>query len=544
MTPATENASMPARVVTVVYLFAAAVLLGALAYNHYQVLHYPYPLDYNEAAVPTVTATLVEGGNPFALENQPARTSVYPIMINLVVAPLTLVFGNTIFLHRLVSLLLIAASSLLVGAILFRQTRSIAASFVATVFAYAGFIYYSTPIAGPNGLSLLLFLATVALPWLRDFSRGSLAVAIVLGVLAFYTKQYFMAGLGYVALYLFLARSKKAGVLFGLAFTAALLASIPVAMVLTPYYFDSTFFPLFPSVAEIGSADVMTRQVREYSAFVYPFYLVLALYLGRHAWSARAARRRGAEDATPPGNWFNLTDLDAPLLPRGVDYFLVCLLCSVFLFVTVLGTNPGNHLSYLFQLVSPFLVIVVLGLMGRMGRLALVCQLLLLPAMYHAFDMQSRDFSVRHAQNWPQLQRIIDGSDQVFVSNILLERVLASGKEIHQNGHTPYFVFALYKPALFRRDDPAVSVEGIWERYVQRIHGMIRRREFDALLLDVWTPLPGMPPGSDYSVSGRELLERYYEKTRKLPVSAAKRPGGGAFGIEVWRPRAGDIPPG
>jgi len=317
------------------------------------------------------------------------------------------------------------------------------------------------------------------------------------------------------------------------------LLSVPVVYALAPYYFDITFFTLVSSTVEIGSMEVMLNQLRDYSRYVYPFYLLLALYIGRAAWRALAGVTVAKNDGDKP--WLDVADLQAPLLPRGVDYFVVCLLCSVAIFVFVLGTNPGNYLSYLFQLVSPFLVIVVMGLLGRMGRLALVGQLLLLPAMYHAYEMQSHDFSTKHEKNWSKLQDIIDGSGQVYVSNILVERVLRSGKTIYQNAHTNYFVFTVFKPERFKRKDRAASVDAIWEAHVKRIHGMVRRREFDAILVDGWTQLPMMPPGSDYAVNGMELMERYYEKGRTLPVSAANRPGGGTFAVQVWRPRSGEI---
>jgi hypothetical protein len=75
------------------YLLCGIFLLAALFYNHFQLVRFEIPLDYNEAMVPTVTATIVNGDSPFSLESQPARTSLYPVLFNLVVAPLTLIFG-------------------------------------------------------------------------------------------------------------------------------------------------------------------------------------------------------------------------------------------------------------------------------------------------------------------------------------------------------------------------------------------------------------------------------------------------------------------
>jgi hypothetical protein len=71
---------------------------------------------------------------------------------------------------------------------------------------------------------LFLFLSAIIIPWVYGFSKRSLCAAIILGILAFYTKQYFIACLGYVAFYLFIAEAKKRAVYFGLAVLATFIA--------------------------------------------------------------------------------------------------------------------------------------------------------------------------------------------------------------------------------------------------------------------------------------------------------------------------------
>src|SRR5690606_6555607 len=103
------------------YFLASVVFLLTLTHNHFQIITYPIPLDVNEAAMPTITATIAAGDNPHSFENQPSRLSVYPVLYNLVVAPFTLVFENTLVLHRAVAGVFILASCLLLYLLTYRS---------------------------------------------------------------------------------------------------------------------------------------------------------------------------------------------------------------------------------------------------------------------------------------------------------------------------------------------------------------------------------------------------------------------------------------
>ena len=230
------------RVINILYMICVISFVVAIAHNHVKLISNEFPLDYNEPGMLVTTSTIAHGDNPFSLENQPSRISLYPVLYNILVAPLSRVFGNTLELHRIVAGLFIMACCALCFYLCRREAGARTESFIAAALFYAALLFYSTPVAGPNSLGLFLFLSAITVPWVHGFSTRSLSVTILLGVLAFYTKQYFVACLGYVALYLFLAESKKRAVYFSLAAFTTFIAVLALVCYTSPYYLEDTFF--------------------------------------------------------------------------------------------------------------------------------------------------------------------------------------------------------------------------------------------------------------------------------------------------------------
>lgn len=104
----------------------------------------------------------------------------------MLVAPLSVLFGNTLPLHRLVTGIFIVASCLLVFFATFRVSRSAQDSFTASTLLYAGLLFNATPIASTSSLGLFLFLCSLLVPWYYRFSNRSLRFALALRVLAFF----------------------------------------------------------------------------------------------------------------------------------------------------------------------------------------------------------------------------------------------------------------------------------------------------------------------------------------------------------------------
>jgi len=232
----------------------------------------------------------------------------------------------------------------------------------------------------------------------------------------------------------------------------------------------------------------------------------------------------------------NLLDLSAPLLSRAPDYFWMCVACSLTIVVFILGKNPGNYLSYHFQLISPFLVIVTFTFVSRAVKLKALSQLLVLVAFYASYTILSHDFTVRKPESWQRLEQTIAAAEKVYGTPLILGKILEKGGEIYQNGHTVYFLFASGKPAWMVRKNPEATVRRLWEKHIEKIYSMIEAQEFDLVILDKWTEIPRPLPGTHDDRDGTELLQRYYRLRETIPVHLAHRRGGGMFQVQIWEP--------
>lgn len=515
------------------YLICVISFAVAIAHHHVKFISHELPLDYNETGMLVITSTIANGENPFSFESQPSRISLYPIFYNIVVAPLSHVFGNTLQLHRVVSGLFIVACSVLCFFLCRRDSGKVTESFIAALLVYAGLLFYSTPIASPNSLGLFLFLSAIAIPWVNRFSTRSLGIAIVLGILAFYTKQYFVACLGYVALYLFLAVSKKRAILFGLAALFVFIAVLMMVCYTSPYYLENTVFAIGSSANLVSSNEIVIRQLKEYSMIYLPVLIILTVAITQRLMSNKSvALARSDVDKKPA--LVNLADWDQPFLGRSPSYIWLCCACSLLIIVLVLGKNPGNHLTYLFQLISPFLLVGVFSLNLDAPKWRWFFRVLIVFAMHNSYFMLSRDFSVND-ESWNRVREEISSADDIYASTLVINEILKKGGPVYSNGHTRYFPFGSNKPTFFIKTEPGHTVPEIWERHVDFIQSKIENKEFDLLLIDYWMHLP--KSAQESAIDTKVLLKRYYRRVDTISLPLMDRLGGGEFSVQIWKPK-------
>ena len=533
-------------------MLCCAAFLLALAHMHSQIVSHPVPLDLNEAAFPTVTATIASGESPYSFKNQPARMSLYPVLYNIVVVPFSLAFGNSLELHRAINGVFILACCLVLFLITKNAGGSILDSIAASAIFYAGLLFNSTPIASANGLGLLLFLTSIFIPWHYHFSNRSLLTALILGALAFYTKQYFVACLGYVALYLFIAVSKKKAIVFGLFSLLLIIASLAVVNYFSPYYADNTIFGIKAAGSLVGSSQNTSKQLLEFGRVYLALLGIAGILAFQKIRALGKIDRFGSKGRTvkEPHKRFNLTDIDAPLLSQAPDYLWLCFACSMVIILFSLGKNPGNHMTYLFQLMSPFLLAGIFSRASRLPTLKWLTPLLATMAFYSNYAMLSQDFSVDE-KNWNRLRHLVSEAKEVYAPTALVFEIIRNGGEVYQNGHTSYFPFAQSKPIFFAKENPENSIDEIWKNYVHVINQKINDQEFDLIILDQWTQLPAafsMPDPSSFnpeqlqsamitqSLMAHSQLKNNYRRSEVISLSLTSRPGGGVLRMSIWEP--------
>jgi len=506
------------------------VLLGLLLHYHWRIVTAPVPLDLFEGVMPWITGLIAEGRNPYTRELQPQALDVYPPLYNILVAPLSLIFGNSLELHRAVSALFIAYSCILCGLVGYRHGGSKVYALTAVGLLYAALLFYITPVASTNAPGVALFLTATLAPWWFGFSNRGLIVSLLCSVLVFYTKQYFILGMAIVCLYTFLYVSMSRALILGCTFALALTFSLTLVHFGSPYYLDNTLFAPQSAISQLYMIDIVVLQITEFAIVYSGILLVLFACFVRRRWALLASNRRWSTVAG--------SGLAAPLLKQPLDYFWFCLFWASIAVVLSIGGNPGNYMTYLFQLMSPFLLIGSCRLFADLqGRLRWLAPLLLF-SLYKAYTILPRDFSV-DLEKWEEMHALIEENDDILATPMLLMSLLERGKTIHQDGHTFYFPLAENKPALFVKSRPEDRVGAIWREYIDGIYRNIESGKFDLILFFPWEieGIFGRNPPPRSELSGAEFLRKFYFKERTIPLSMTDRHGGGTRQVQVWRPR-------
>lgn len=514
------------------YLAIILVLLGALLWQHWQIITAAVPLDLYEGTMLLITGIIAEGGNPYTRAFQPQAADVYPPLYNIITAWLVPYFGNDFQLHRSVSALFIVAACITCGLLTWRHSGAWRHALGAAVLWYAALLFYATPVSSTNALGVLLFLAGLAVPWWRRFSIGSLFFALVAGLLSFYAKQYFILCMAILCLYLFLYISMARALVLGACFAITLLASLALVHTTSPYYLDNTLFAPAAAIQGLQQWQILFMQL----GLFLKTYLGLLLALAAALFMGYRDRRRPVEGARVSvlahQGW------RGPLFRQEVDFFWFCLFWATAAIVVWLGRNPGNYMTYLFQLMSPFLLIGSLSTIASTQLRPWIFVPLAALTGYQVWAILHKDFAV-DMDNWHKIESLIDASDEVLATQMLVAAQLERGKPVFQDGHTFYFPQAINKPDWLRKTNPEARVEAVWQDYLTRLYGKIQRREFDYVMVSPWE-MRGIfrynsPPFEE--IGGREFLQRYYCKVDVVPLSMTGRHGAGTWKVQVWQPK-------
>jgi len=513
--------------VEILYAAGLAIFAGLIAYNHFRIISAPAPIELFEGTMLYITGLIAHVQNPYTFAHQPEAMDFYTPFYNIVMAPLVLVFGNTLQLHRLVNGVCIVASSGLL-AVAARQMggRWIDCASVA-VIGYGALVFYSTSIASTNALGELLFLISVLLPWLRRWSGPSLIASAACGILAFYTKQYCLLSLAIVSIYLFLNVSKTRAFIYAAGAAGVFALSLVIVHLTSPYFLADTVFVVRNQTRLMNFFGHATQQLLVFSEIYAGLLLLAATWAGAALWSAFRAGR-------PPSLALRIFPLQAPLLNAPVPYPWICFAISTMAILLSIGQNPGMFMSYLFQLMTPFLLLGLCTAPLLSGRWRALVLLLYLFTLWRVYDILPKDFEVS-VQGWQRLHKIVCASRDPLASSMLVWPLVECGKPVHHGGHTGNFVFATL-PDFLEPADPSHRPARMWRDYMSRITSGVRDRKFDVLALAVPVPVVWWVKGP--GDVDHAIIQRYYRDTEQIPISFSERPGGGRFLVHIWRPKS------
>ncbi len=477
---------------------------------------YPYPLEFREGAMLVTTDLLVKGRNPFSWDEQPQHTNIYGIVYHLIVYPFAKLFNTGAVVHRSVSAVFIIASCFIIFLVLRRKKVPVYYIFPAVLLLYAFFLFpgTTTPFSGPHSLGLFLFLGSIFIPWLKKYSLMSLVVSVILGILGFYSKAYFVLGLPFLTIYIFLFVSKKKGVLFGATWTGLLFLSILCVKQILECYFANTFF-----INLNGAQNSLSHCLKQFHFFFQKnreLFAVLALGVLIQVISKFKSLK--GFNIIPKAN-FN--DFKKPFFDRQVDLNLFCLICSTLLIYFKLGRHGGSWMGYLFQLMTPFFIILVFSSlkkdMWRFITLPMI-GISIITVLSSHLEVNPEE----SLKNWKTVREIVSKYKNIYNSPAIVSLLVEQDKEIYDSGLTECFHLgeakgSFLKSIFLKKDRVAEKTQ----EYNQNIYDQIVHKKFDLLLVtkNWFVRAPVEETRKNYKYLGSiDVIMPYFPQVWKLGI--------------------------
>lgn len=500
-------------------IFAALLLCfsGLAVYRHYLLIKEPYPLELREGASLFTTQLLVEGQNPYSLEHMPVAVNVYGICYSLVVYPFAKIWGPTLLVHRAVTGVFIILSCLFLAFVMKRKNIPGWYIFSAVIVFYLSLLFFTTPISRPDGFGVFVFLVSVFSPSLFGYSKKSLLLSILCGVLGFYTKPYFVLSLGYVAFYLFVFVSKKKGLFYSVAAGFSLLFSCVIVDLLFETYFLHIFFNN-KNIAG-NSLDYATRQL---SVFFHIFWVPGLIALVGMFISVGAIKHEGAHFLQK----IDLLKFNRPLLAINFPFSLACFFLSCVLIYWKLGRHSGSYMVYLLHLILPFFLLFAYSFTKSSKIPFFVLMPLVIYLVYRVYVFAFPFPPSRHChQEWEKLSQFITSHTNILHTPMVTPLLIQEQKNIYDSGLTQFFPFSYHSEGIFDLFLPSNQrMKHIWTEYNESINERVRHQKFDLLVL----------PSTLISTA----ITPYYEYLETITACSFLRPDWQQGEVTLWEPKA------
>lgn len=496
----------------------------------------PYPAEYREGAMLLLTDFLINGVNPFSLENHPLMTNNYGFLYNLVVWPFTIVFGNTLAIHRAISILFILASCTLIVLILIETGSTLPFALAGGVVVMGSLLFHVTPLARPDGLGEFLFLLSVLLPWWRKFDTPGLIASGLIGILAFLTKPYFVLSIGIVAGYVFFFVSKKKGSLY--------ILSVVGSLILVLYIINTRFECYFLDVVlnNVSNSRLSVfRMVQQLMLFV-EIFLPCILILFFAVDSSFAARLFSKQSGSlREHRLLNIADLNQPLINSQMSYFGFFLECTLIVVIVLLGRHGGAYMTYFFQLITPGLILVIFQRTDILREKAVIAVPLILInlSIICFWTLYPNKLLPSQRAEWEKLYRYIASSNSILNSPVLVPEMIYLGMMPVDSGQSEYFFYNRpYAHNLFAPDYEDVLGQG--EKYLESVRVEVQNQSYDYVIVTA-----GQDPNhnSGFVVSRemlspfaeRSVIDQFYEQVEFINIAMPQT--GQYWIVEVDKPR-------
>lgn len=502
-----------------IFLFCG-VLLSILwsAYFSRIVISTPHQIELREGTALVLTDFLLRGENPFVLQSQPLTINQYGVGYNLVVLPFAALFGNTLFVHRLITLVFILLSAGLGYWAVYTLTRNPSVSLCCAAFILIVLIGRAGIGAFPSAMGTFLFLFSLWLPFLRSFDKPSLLASVLAVVVAFYAKPYFLLSFGIIFSYLFLFVSKRRSMGYGLLFVVLFVLSFVMVSRFFPLYFINVF--ISNTSNRVLSIKHLGDQLINLASFLSPVLILWFMNLGEKLFS-----KTPADINSQPG-WIDFKNWQHPFIMRSFDFPAYSFFCCLLTFVFILGPHEGSFMNYAYQLViPPFFLLFFQQVRLEKGRKWIFVVLVLLSLLIWTWNLQSPQMLKQgDSRQWAKIFKYLSSGDTILNSMAVTSQIVAMGKTPMDSGQTSYY----YEVEPFSEDVfSGTSYETFLNngiQYVDFLDGMIKDQKFDLVITT-----DGLP-----SFYNEGLLQDHYRIVDKINVDMPQADQ--SWTLIFWKP--------
>ncbi|MBF0504463.1 MAG: hypothetical protein HQL14_05095 [Candidatus Omnitrophica bacterium] len=467
------------------FLIYFAILI---LHYHYYLITFPYPIMYREGTMMATTTLLLHGINPSNFFLEPQYSNLYGITYPLIVLPFASLYGVTLPVHRAIAAFFILASCAIISLVLNRKKTPLLLNFWAVLTLWASLLYplTTTPCVDPASTGLFFMLLTIFIPFFLNYTYISLFISIIFGILAFYTKAYFLLGLPVVTSYLFLFVSKKKSVLFGCCCLIGFMFSVVAMNYFFPSYFDNCFFVNYNISPQTSMMIVLERQLHKFAqlhiGIIIAMLLVLLYALLRGFWTSKTTNiksiLRQCLSAVQLRNW------EAPLIIKQLPLDIYAGIYFAAVLVLCMGKHFGANMWYFFQLFSPFLMITTAWVTGRFRLWPILFSFFLIFNLYSLSSDYNYKYFDKNQTGWLSLEKLVQSNSSIFNSSLIAPLLIKENKEIFEDG-AEHFIEGGHRRGLlaqlFAEDKRVFAAQTL---LFNRVQNMIIYKKFDLIIIE------------------------------------------------------------
>ncbi|AFM05920.1 hypothetical protein Fleli_3602 [Bernardetia litoralis DSM 6794] len=514
---------------SILFLIIGSIyFFSKISNEYYALIISPYQQEYRETVTSLATKLLLDNKNPYCIDNQPEYAQAYGITQNIIAYPFAYLFGSSLQTHRVVTAIGILLSCLVIILWLKKLNIPLVVAIPATFSVFISFFYNVLPINRPDSWGLFFMLTSIYIPYRYNYSSKSLALSILLGIIAFYTKSYFVLGIISIGSFIFLFISKKKGLIYTLAFIISFAVSICIISYIYPLFFYLTILSFLNYSLE-GSWLYANKQiitflyVNKFLLLLFCFSLFTIIY---HILKKNLLPNYRIS--------LNLANFNKGLIITKLSFsnLLIIYTFSLFFIIVyiVLGKNDGAFLVYYFTHVTPFFVLTTLVLLYKIkNKLLISFGILLLLLNHWSINklLYSSSLTPKEEKKWQIAKSYIDNSSEVIGSPVVANLIKENNLKVYQQGLSLQFIYAakIKKPILKSIFPRYTEIDRVGKEFYTKIDSNIINHNFDLIVTEQNKDI----------ISTKTLITKHYVKLDTLTLAMPFT--GQYWKVEFWKPK-------